>query len=52
MQKNDILEEAIEPNVEYIKSETLTEELVFEEDVENGTEIEFDEIKTKIKITK
>jgi isoleucyl-tRNA synthetase len=52
LQKSDTLEEAIEPNLEYIKSETLTEELVFEEDLENGTEIEFDEIKTKIKITK
>jgi isoleucyl-tRNA synthetase len=52
LQKNDTLEEAIKPNVAYIKSETLTEELVFEEEVENGTEIEFDEIKTKIKITK
>jgi isoleucyl-tRNA synthetase len=52
LQKSDILKEAIEPNVEYIKSETLTEELVFEEDLENGIEIEFDEIKTKIKITK
>jgi len=52
LQKNDTLEEAIEPNAAYIKSETLTEELVFEEEVENGTEIEFDEIKTKIKITK
>lgn len=52
LQKNDTLEEAVKPNEEYIKSETLTEELVFEGDVENGTEIEFDEIKTKIKITK
>jgi isoleucyl-tRNA synthetase len=52
LQKNDTLEEAIKSNVAYIKSETLTEELVFEEEVENGTEIEFDEIKTKIKITK
>ncbi|SDW18474.1 isoleucine--tRNA ligase [Flavobacterium degerlachei] len=52
LQKNDTLEEAVKTNVEYIKSETLTEELVFEEDIENGTEIEFDEIKTKIKITK
>jgi isoleucyl-tRNA synthetase len=28
LQKNDILEEAVKPNVDYIKSETLTEELV------------------------
>lgn len=52
LQKNDTLEDAVKPNLEYIKSETLTEELVFEEDIDNGTEIEFDEIKTKIKITK
>jgi hypothetical protein len=32
-------------NLEYIKSETLTEELVLREDLENGTEIEY-EIKT------
>ncbi|MGO4817316.1 isoleucine--tRNA ligase [Flavobacterium sp. W22_SRS_FP1] len=52
LQKNDTLEEAVKSNEEYIKSETLTEELVFEENLENSTEIEFDEIKTKIKITK
>jgi isoleucyl-tRNA synthetase len=52
LQKNDTLEEAVKLNEGYIKSETLTEELVFEEDIENGTEIEFDDIKTKIKITK
>jgi isoleucyl-tRNA synthetase len=52
IQKNDTLEEAVKDNAEYIKSETLTEELVFEEHISNGTEIEFDEIKTKITITK
>jgi isoleucyl-tRNA synthetase len=52
LQRNDTLEEAVKLNEDYIKSETLTEELVFEEDIENGTEIEFDDIKTKIKITK
>ncbi len=51
LQKNAILEEAIHSNKEYIKSETLTEELVFEENISNGIEIEFDEIKTKITIT-
>jgi isoleucyl-tRNA synthetase len=33
-------------------SETLTESLVFEDVLENGTEIEFDEIVTKIIISK
>jgi isoleucyl-tRNA synthetase len=51
LQKNDILEEAVKGNVDYIKSETLTEELVFVDNINEGIEIEFDEIKTKIVIT-
>jgi isoleucyl-tRNA synthetase len=51
LQKNDTLEDAVKGNVEYIKSETLTEELVFVDNIHDGTEIEFDEIKTKIIIT-
>ncbi|TRX23893.1 isoleucine--tRNA ligase [Flavobacterium franklandianum] len=52
LQKNSELENAVKANEAYIKSETLTETLVFEENIDNGTEIEFDEIKTKISITK
>jgi isoleucyl-tRNA synthetase len=52
LQNNAVLETAVRSNEAYIKSETLTEELVFEVQIENGTEIEFDDIKTKIKITK
>ena len=52
LQKNAELENAVKANETYIKSETLTETLVFEESISNGTEIEFDEIKTKITITK
>jgi len=52
LQKNDTLEIAVKANEDYIKSETLTENLVFEEDIVNGTELDFDEIKTKITITK
>ena len=52
LQKNSILEKAVTANEAYIKSETLTETLVFEENISDGTEIEFDEIKTKIAITK
>ncbi len=51
LQNNAVLEEAVASNIDYIKSETLTEELVFEDNVEDGTEIEFDDIKTKITIT-
>jgi isoleucyl-tRNA synthetase len=52
LQKSSSLEEAINSNIAYIKSETLTETLVFEEDLKNGTEIEFDAIKTRIIISK
>jgi isoleucyl-tRNA synthetase len=52
LQKNKALEKAVESNETYIKSETLTDSLTFEENILNGTDIEFDEIKTRIVITK
>lgn len=52
MEKNPQLEEAVLANSAYIKSETLTESLIFEEKIENGIEIEFDDIKTSILISK
>jgi isoleucyl-tRNA synthetase len=52
LQNNEALEKAVLANEAYIKSETLTETLLFEVNVANGTEIEFDDIKTKITITK
>ena len=52
LKRNGILEEAILKNEAYIKSETLTSELVFVDEIENGTEIEFDNIKTMLLISK
>ncbi|AWG21002.1 isoleucine--tRNA ligase [Flavobacterium faecale] len=52
LQNNSILEAAVKENLNYIKSETLTEDLIFQEKIENGNEIEFDDIKTLIMITK
>ena len=52
LKRNGLLEQAILKNVDYIKSETLTNNLVFVDEIENGTEIEFDEIKTMILISK
>lgn len=52
MQKDGIIQEAVNDNEAYIKSETLTEELVFTDRIENGTEIEFDDLKTRILISK
>lgn len=52
LQDNDILEQAVRTNEDYIKSETLTDELIFKSEIENGTEIEFDDIKTLVLISK
>ena len=52
IQNNEIIEKSVIENEAYIKSETLTDELFFVPNIENGTEIEFDEVKTKIMITK
>ncbi|WP_298397187.1 isoleucine--tRNA ligase [Flavobacterium sp.] len=52
IQRNGELEQAIKNNEDYIKSETLTENLIFQDNVDNGIEIEFDDIKTRILISK
>jgi isoleucyl-tRNA synthetase len=52
IQRSGELEQAIKNNESYIKDETLTEELNFTDNLENGIEIEFDEIKTRILISK
>jgi isoleucyl-tRNA synthetase len=52
LKRNGLLEQAILKNVDYIKSETLTSDLVFVDELEKGTEIEFDEIKTMLLISK
>ncbi|MDG1226450.1 MAG: isoleucine--tRNA ligase [Polaribacter sp.] len=46
------LQKSIKDNKDYIMSETLTSELVFVDDIIDGTEIEFDTIKSKILIEK
>ncbi|WP_396165607.1 isoleucine--tRNA ligase [Flavobacterium sp.] len=50
--KNDSIEQAVLANESYIKSETLTNELIFVSEINNGTEIEFDELKTILLISK
>jgi len=52
LKNNEVLAEAVKANESYIKSETLTDELIFEDEVANGTEIEFDDIKTLVLISK
>ncbi|WP_299056723.1 isoleucine--tRNA ligase [uncultured Polaribacter sp.] len=46
------LQQSILDNKKYIMSETLTNELLFVDELKNGTEIEFDTVKSKILIEK
>ncbi|HEA20482.1 MAG TPA: isoleucine--tRNA ligase [Pricia antarctica] len=50
--KDGIVENAVEGNLDYIKTETLTATLDLEETLEDGTEIAFDEVNTKLFIEK
>ena len=52
IQRSGELEQAIKSNEKYIKDETLTEELIFVDELQKGIPIEFDEIKTSILISK
>ena len=50
--KDGFVEKAVSSNEEYIKTETLTAELNFEEQLEEGVAITFDEVNTKLFIQK
>ncbi|WP_375587672.1 isoleucine--tRNA ligase [Flagellimonas aurea] len=50
--KDGLVENAVSSNEEYIKTETLTAELNFEEKLEDGVAIAFDEVNTKLFIQK
>jgi isoleucyl-tRNA synthetase len=50
--KDGFIENAVRSNLNYIKTETLTAELDFEEKLDKGTEITFDEVNTKLFIEK
>ena len=52
LQEEAVLKTAIEQNIEYIKQETLTEVLEFQQAVGDGTEIAFDGIETRLRIKK
>ena len=50
--KDGNVEKAVENNEAYLKSETLTEVLNLEEQLDEGTEVAFDEVQTKLFIQK
>ena len=52
LQKDEKIIKAVNTNLEYIKTETLTEELEIMDRVNNGIDIAFDDINTKLFIQK
>lgn len=52
VKKDEQLENAINQNKDYICSETLTEQLLIEADIQGGTKIELDGLETEISISK
>ena len=50
--RDGIVEDAVQQNIKYIKNETLTVNLEFADVINVGTEIEFDDIVTKLSIKK
>ncbi|MGB7842076.1 MAG: isoleucine--tRNA ligase, partial [Salinimicrobium sp.] len=52
LQRDGTVEEAVEQNIEYIKTETLTANLDLAEEVDNGLEVSFDEVTTRLLIKK
>jgi isoleucyl-tRNA synthetase len=52
LQNDERIVKAVSSNLEYIKTETLTEELEIMDQLSNGVDISFDEINTKLFIQK
>ncbi len=50
--KSGLVEKAVNSNLEYIKTETLTAALDFSDTLDNGTPITFDDVNTKLFIEK
>ncbi len=52
IKKDGVVEKAIDKNLTYIKSETLSVSLDMVEDMEDGEKVEFDNVKTQLSLTK
>ena len=52
LQEDPIIVKALASNIEYIKNETLTEQLEIVANLQNGIEIAFDDVQTKLFIKK
>ena len=52
IQNDQNIEQAINNNLDYIKTETLTDNLEIINQIDNGIEIAFDDVNTKLSIQK
>ncbi len=52
IKKDGVVDEAVVTNADYIKNETLTKELILKEEIDNGNNIEFDNVNTMLFIEK
>ena len=52
IQQETQIKNAVEENLTYIKQETLTQNIIFANQINNGRDIEFDDIKTIISLNK
>jgi isoleucyl-tRNA synthetase len=52
IQKDGVVEHAVDGNYTYIKNETLATSLELVEKTDNGIEVDFDDVKTRLSIKK
>ena len=52
IENNDVLKKAVDTMKDYIKTETLIDEIIWKENLSGGIDLEIDDIKTKMKIVK
>ncbi len=52
IKKDGVIDQAVESNIDYIKNETLTKELILKETMDNGSNVVFDNVDTMLFLEK
>lgn len=52
LQKDPVLEKALEPNKSYVKAEVLADDIIWRDEVSDGEAIDFDEVKSSLSLSK
>ena len=52
IKRDGVIDQAVESNVDYIKNETLTKELILKETMDNGSKVVFDNVDTMLFLEK